>query len=475
MNTTQPRFPAFPVSHLPALLLAVVWFTVSSGIKAAEPVALFNGKDLAGWTITDFAGHGEISVTDGELRINAGDPLSGVTWTNAFPKMNFEIELDAKKIDGGDFFCAMTCPFGEGAFTFVAGGWGGGVVGISSIDGMDASENETTKFREFKKGQWYHLKLRVVPDRIEAWIDKDPVINIEIVDQQVALRPGEIYLNQPFGFASFQTDTALKNITLRRLPHPATVPKIVFIAGKKSHGPDEHEYEKGLRLLQESLDRSPNVTNVYCEVHTDGWPLDESTLDDASAIVLFSDGSDRDLAAHPLLRSNRLATIERHMKRGAGLAVIHYTVFVPSKGAGDKFLEWVGGYFDYESGTAANKWFSKIETRTYQALLSTPGHPIARGVKPFEVREEYYFNQRFRESDTRRVPLVSFSADKADASSVVGWAVERADGGRGFAYTGGHFHKNWANENARRLVLNAILWTARANVPDGGVQWPQRR
>jgi len=246
--------------------------------------------------------------------------------------------------------------------------------------------------------------------------------------------------------------------------------KIALIAGTKSHGPGDHEYEKGLKLLKHCLDTSLNVKGVKTEVYLNGWPKDPTVLEDADTILLFSDGSDHDEKAHPLLRGDRLATIDRLMKRGVGFMAIHYAVFIPSKNGGDQYLDWMGGYFDYENGTAANKWFSKIETKEYAVRPATPTHPIVRGVKPFQVREEYYFNMRFRESDTRRVPILTFGSDDSDPAPVVAWAVQRADSGRGFGYTGGHFHKNWQNENARRMVLNALLWTAKAEVPPGGVE-----
>jgi type 1 glutamine amidotransferase len=246
--------------------------------------------------------------------------------------------------------------------------------------------------------------------------------------------------------------------------------KIVLIAGAKSHGPGDHEYEKGAKLLKHCLDTSPNVKGVKTEVYLNGWPQNHAALEDVDTILLYSDGSDRNEKAHPLLIGERMATLDRLMKRGVGFMAIHYAVFIPSKKCGDGYLDWMGGYFDYENGPAANKWFSKIETKTYAVHPAAPTHPIALGLKPFELKEEYYFNMRFREPDTRRVPILTFGPDDSDASSVVAWAVQRTDGGRGFGYTGGHFHKNWQNENVRKMVLNALLWTAKVEVPPGGVE-----
>jgi hypothetical protein len=158
--------------------------------------------------------------------------------------------------------------------------------------------------------------------------------------------------------------------------------KIVLIAGKKSHGPGDHEYEKGVELLKRCFDTSPNTKGIRTEVYLNGWPQDASVLDEAATILFYCDGSDRDEKAHPLLRDNRIETIDRLMKRGVGFVAIHYAVFIPSKNGGEQYLDWMGGYFDYENGTAANKWYSKIETKEYQVSLPAPEHPIVRSRCP---------------------------------------------------------------------------------------------
>jgi type 1 glutamine amidotransferase len=242
--------------------------------------------------------------------------------------------------------------------------------------------------------------------------------------------------------------------------------EIVLSAGKKSHGPNTHEYEKGVRLFKYCLDHSPNVRGVEAVVVTDGWPKDEKLLDGAATILLFSDGSDIEAKRHPLLNGNRLDVFARQMKRGCGYVAVHYTTFTP-KDLDGRFLDWVGGYYDYETGPGPKKWWSKHVVDNYKLKPATPAHPVARGLEPFELREEFYFQMRFRQPDARRRNVLSFGDDDVSA---VAWAVERKDGGRGFAYTGGHFHKNWESENVRRMLLNALLWTAKAEVPAGGVK-----
>ncbi|HKI31255.1 MAG TPA: ThuA domain-containing protein [Gemmataceae bacterium] len=246
--------------------------------------------------------------------------------------------------------------------------------------------------------------------------------------------------------------------------------KVLLIAGTKSHGPGEHEYEKGARLLAHCINTSPNLKGFKAEVHTDGWPKDEKLFDNAATVLLFSDGSDRDETAHPLLREKRLAAMAKLMERGVGFVAIHYTVFVPTKKGGEEFLDWCGGYFDYESGAKPRGWFSKIKTCTGKIDLASPKHPVSRGLKPFELREEFYYNMRLAPAERSLSPILSATLPDEKEPQVVAWAVERKNGGRGFGYTGGHFHSNWENENVRRMVLNALVWTAHGEVPEGGVK-----
>ncbi|HEY4312981.1 MAG TPA: ThuA domain-containing protein [Pirellulales bacterium] len=253
---------------------------------------------------------------------------------------------------------------------------------------------------------------------------------------------------------------------------PADAPrkKIVLVAGTKSHGPGHHEYEKGARLLKACLEKSPNAPQLNVEVHTDGWPADPKTFDDADTIFFFCDGSDHDERDHPLLQPNRLATIEKQMHRGCGFVALHYTIFVPNEKGGRQFLDWIGGYFDYQSGPGERHWFSKIGTHKTTAQPGTPAHPVCAGLTPFELEEEYYYNLRFTPDDKRLAPILVTDIPGEKDPQVVAYAVERAGGGRGFGFSGGHFHSNWQVENFRKMILNALLWTAHAVVPEGGVQ-----
>ncbi len=183
---------------------------------------LFNGQDLTGWRETQFAGHGEVQCRDGLILLKMGEPFTGINYTNDFPKMNYEVALDAARVMGSDFFCGLTVPVGDSFCSLIVGGWGGSLVGISSLDGMDASENQTTKFLSFESGRWYRIRLRVTESRIEAWLDNQQLINVNTKDRRISLRPGDIEMSKPFGLASWQTGAALRQIQLRPVTQPAT-------------------------------------------------------------------------------------------------------------------------------------------------------------------------------------------------------------------------------------------------------------
>src|SRR6266516_1280711 len=246
--------------------------------------------------------------------------------------------------------------------------------------------------------------------------------------------------------------------------------KIVLIAGPITGHPKEaHEYEKNVILLKQLLDTSPDLQGkVRVEAHFHGWPKDPSTLDDADTIFLTSDGTDREEKNHPIYVGDHLQVIERQMKRGCGLVFFHWSTFNPVR-FHDRITEWVGGYFDYETGTAPNHWYSTIQTWKAESTLGAPEHHILRGVKPFTTQEEYYYRIRFGDNDAHLTPIIVTRPPKETNDFTVGWAVERANGGRGFGFTGGHFYANWWNADFRKLILNAIVWSAKLDVPRDGV------
>lgn len=161
---------------------------------------------------------GEIDTGE-PLRIGWGEMMTAVRWTGAPPTPPFELELMAKRIDGTDFFCAITFPARtpEECVTLIVGGWGGGTVGISSIDNKDASENETTFHRAFKTDVWYNIRLLRNAERIETWIDDEKIIDVDTTGKALALRPGPIEDCAPFGLATWQTTASIRKVRWRGL------------------------------------------------------------------------------------------------------------------------------------------------------------------------------------------------------------------------------------------------------------------
>jgi type 1 glutamine amidotransferase len=239
--------------------------------------------------------------------------------------------------------------------------------------------------------------------------------------------------------------------------------KIVLIAGKKSHGPGVHEYELDAKLLKSCLDTAANLKGIVTETHFNGWPADPKTLDNADAIVLLSDGLDKPypIDQHPFLKGDRLSIVQRQMRRGCGLAIIHWPLWVPEKVGKETFLSWLGGFCDYENPPPPGM-SDKVDWSKQTA------HPICRGLEPFAFDDEYYANVRFAAEDPRFTPILPFPGKAKE--KLWAWAWNRDDGGRSFAFIGGHAHANWKIEGLRKAILNAIVWTAGVEVPKEGVQ-----
>lgn len=142
--------------------------------------------------------------------------MTGITWTNEIPRLDYEVDLDAMRVEGSDFFCGLTFPVGENPCSLIVGGWGGGVVGLSSLDGEDAANNERTHYMNFEKGRWYHIRLRVTGPSIQAWIDAEKVVDVVTTGHRISIR-SEVELSRSFGISSWSTTAALRNIRVRRL------------------------------------------------------------------------------------------------------------------------------------------------------------------------------------------------------------------------------------------------------------------
>ncbi|MGD8501812.1 MAG: ThuA domain-containing protein [Phycisphaerales bacterium] len=238
--------------------------------------------------------------------------------------------------------------------------------------------------------------------------------------------------------------------------------KIAFIAGTPSHGEGNHEWDKDAQFLKQCLHGAANVESLNIDIHYDGWPQDPHDLDDADAIVFLSDGFEH----HPLKEPERLRKIRELAKQGVGLVFLHYSVD-PPEGAESDFLEWMGGC--YERG------YSQNPINTAKVSPVDNDHPISRGCDGYVAEDEWYFDIRFRRDEQRFVPIMTGKLPPWDPQDkVLAWAVERRDGGRGFGFSGGHYHRNWHMEPFRKLVLNALLWAAKVDVPENGVLSAQR-
>ncbi|MBL8178278.1 MAG: ThuA domain-containing protein [Bryobacterales bacterium] len=235
---------------------------------------------------------------------------------------------------------------------------------------------------------------------------------------------------------------------------PAAPAKIVLVAGKPSHGPGSHEFNAGVLLLEQMLRQNRNVAPVVVK---GGWPEDESVFDGARAVLFYLDGGER----HPFLTGNRMQILRRLMDAGVGLACMHYCVEIPKDNGGPELLEWLGGYYE--------RPYSVNPVNDTAVAQATPKHPISRGWKSFSGKDEWYYKIRFRDNDSRVTPILTAQLPKDKPNTeTLAWATVRANGGRSFGFTGGHFHVNWGIPDFRRMVMNALLWTARIDVPRRG-------
>jgi tetratricopeptide (TPR) repeat protein len=283
---------------------------------------------------------------------------------------------------------------------------------------------------------------------------------------------------------NYMGDVARVHVALRQNAATSTQPhnvhaggdreqKVLFLAGAPSHGYGAHDHWAGCKLLAKSLNDSGLA--IEAEVHRYGWPEDSKIFDGVDCVVIYADGG----GGHIVNR--HLDAMDSLTKKGVGLVCLHYAVEVPKGRVGEKFLDWIGGYFETDWSVNPH-WTAK-----YSKL---PDHPIARGVAPFEINDEWYYHMRFRPglqgvtpiltdlppADSLARPDGSHSGNPHVRAAIargepqhMAWAVEREDGGRGFGFTGGHVHWNWADPNFRKLVLNAIAWCAKVEVPPNGV------
>lgn len=262
-------------------------------------------------------------------------------------------------------------------------------------------------------------------------------------------------------------------ITPQQAPIDLDRKKIIFIAGGDSHGKGEHEHQGGCRLLAMKLKEGmPNLDVTVLS----GWPNELSKLQNADAIVVYGDGGG-DHFLNP-----KLQLLDSILTERTGLVMLHFSLEIPRDAGGSLFHKWIGGYF--ETDWSVNPlWTARFAT--------LPKHPITSGVKPFEILDEWYYHIRFVNDNTGVTPILQTLPPASTLSGkdgthsnnpfvrkavlmdkepqLLAWAYERPVGGRGFGFTGAHLHKNWKDDNFRKVVLNAIVWTAGLNIPKEGI------
>jgi len=490
------------------LVALFVVLLIARGVARAEEgfKPIFDGKTLQGWEGDPKLWRVEEGAITGQT--TADNPAKGNTfliWRGGKPA-DFELKIEFRMPDAGFANSGVQYRSREEpkkVGRWVVGGYqadmdgenqytgilyderGRGILasrGQKTIVGADhrpklaqqfGDSNEVAK--AIKNHQWneYHIIARGnhLVQKINGRLMIDVTDNDPKKQKLEGILALQIHAGPPM-------KVQFRNIRLKELPRQtppakgdADKKKIVFIAGKPSHGYAEHEYGPGCVLLAKCLKEGlPNVETVVCK---NGWPKDAKALDGASAIVVFTDGA----TSNPILQ--HLNEVRKLMKQGVGLACIHWSLDIPKGKPGDLLKGWIGGYFE-QSWSVNPFWTAEFK--------QMPDHPITRGVKPFSIEDEWYYHMRFLDGmqgvtpiltavppdKTREGPDGPYSGNPTVRSQKgspehLAWARQRPDGGRGFGFTGGHWHWNWANDGFRTIVLNGIAWTAKLDVPPGGV------
>jgi type 1 glutamine amidotransferase len=480
-----------------AVLAAMIALVGTQAAPAADEEqgfkSLFNGQDLSGWD-----GNPKFwSVQEGTItgQTTADNPTSGNTfliWREGTVD-DFELRLSYKIVGGNSGIQYRSKDHGN----WVVGGYQGDFEAGDTYSGILYEERGRGILAQ--RGQKTEIgpdgKVNVVATlgdtkEIQAAIKKEDWNDYVIIAQGNQLKhvingkvTAEVTDNQPekrsmSGILALQLHAGpamtvqFKNIRIKRTRLTAGSKKIVMVAGRPSHGPGDHEFNAGTLLLKKCLDKLPGVMMTQ---YGGGWPSDPSAFDNADAILFYMDGGD----GHPLIQGDHLIQINKLAKQGVGIACAHYAVEIPKDRGGPELLDWIGGYFEAHWSVNPH-WTAKFD--------KLPQHPITRGVVPFEINDEWYYHMRFRDKMEGVLPILTAippasTLDRPDGphsgnptvrSKIgqpqhVAWAVERSDGGRGFGFTGGHFHRNWGDDNFRKLFLNAMLWVAKAEVPADGV------
>lgn len=467
-------------------------------------VSLFDGKTLEGWEGDERLWRVEDGCIVGETTAeNNIKSNSFLIWRNGTVG-DFELKVEYMMRNGNSgiqyrSFEVENAPFGIGGYQAdidEAGKWTGLNYG-ERYGGLLAKRGEKAivdgpKHKAASAEQFADPAELIKKVDLKGWNEYHIIAKgnklVQKINGQVM---SELTDNSPLarstGLLAFQLHTGpamkiqFKNIRYKPMTLKSKVlfksenpeKRVVFVAGPPSHGYGAHEHNAGSLLLARLLNQAmPNIETV---VHKNGWPEDPQAFDGADAIVMYCDGGARHMVLPHIDQVNKL------IANGVGLSAIHYGVEPTTELGNKEFIQWLGGCFE-------THW--SVNPHWDANFAELPDHPAANGVKPFTIRDEWYFHMRFREGMQGVNPILSAKAPKETMSrpdgrhsgnpdvrkSVgagepqhVAWASDRKDGGRGFGFTGGHFHKNWAHDDFRKTVLNAIAWTAKVDVPEEGI------
>ena len=478
------------------MLLLAVLFSAAAGAEDFKPI--FDGKTLDGWkapemsywSVEQGAITGESTqqnpvksnqflvwqlgdLDDFELKLKyriggTNSANSGVQIRSRVPADGHVAGYQADIDRGGRYTGALYDERGRG---MLAERGRKTTIGADGKRSSSSFGNAAELFASIKKDDWneYHIIARG-PHIILSINGK---VTAEVIDNDRANKDlsGVLALQLHVGPPM---KVQFKDIELKRLKMEDRK-KVVLIAGRRSHGYASHEHKAGCLLLAKLLNES--MPNMHGTVYTNGWPKDLTAFDNADAICIFCDGGGGHVVMPHLQEMDKLA------KKGMGIAFLHYGVELPKGKPGNYALDWVGGYFET---------FWSVNPHWRAEFKKFPDHPISRGVKPFFMNDEWYYHMRFRENMKGITPILTAvppDSTRREGNNAhganphvrarkgmpehVAWAFERPDGGRGFGFTGGHWHWSWASDDFRKVVLNALVWITGTDVPAGGV--PSRR
>lgn len=495
MHSSVPR----TLAHSLGVLTLYALLAVSPlSAQEAQFESLFNGETLEGWRGKEGFWRVEDGAITGET--TPENPTRGNTFLiwDGGELGDFELQFEFR-IEGGNsgvqYRSREVQPFvmsGYQADFDAAGQWTGTLYeekgrGVLAKRGhavtiTDSGKKERTGpttaeqeiLQSMKPAGWNQYQILAKGPHLVQRVNGK--VTIDVTDNQADRRrlSGQLALQL---HAGPPMKVQFRNLRLRRLTRTSatsnTAPRkrIAFMAGVRSHGYGSHEHFAGCTLLAKSLEAAYPDYEVV--VYRDGWPDDPNAFRGADCLIMYCDGGGR----HPV--NNHLDQVDQLAQQGVGIVCLHYGVEVPKGEPGNKLLDWIGGYFE-------THW--SVNPHWTAEFTELPKHPITQGVQPFAIEDEWYYHMRFRENMQGVTPILTAIPPahtlrrkdgphsnnphvraKAGQPQHVAWAAERPDGGRGFGFTGGHFHWNWGDPNFRKLVLNAIVWTAGDNVPAQGV------